>query len=133
MSAVLHGIVAFPITPFATAGGIDDYALTLVTENLLRSTPASVSFLGSTGESAYLTEDEWRHTAKTGVQIVAGRVPVTIGICELTTSSAVAKARYAASVGADMLMVLPLSYWKLSDAEIYDYFETIAAELICQS
>ena len=101
-------------------------ALQIATENLLRTQPAAIAFLGSTGESAYLTTDEWQRAALLGVNIVAGRVPVILGISDLVTSVAVAKAKYAKHIGADMLMVIPVSYWKLSDQEIFDHYSAIA-------
>jgi 4-hydroxy-tetrahydrodipicolinate synthase len=122
----LRGIIAYPITPFRE-GVIDDDALRDVTENLLRSKPAAIAFLGSTGESAYLSEEEWSHVASTGIKAVAGRVPVIAGIAELTTAAAVAKARKAEALGADMLMVIPISYWRLTDDEIFDHFAAVAA------
>lgn len=126
MTSALKGIIAYPVTPFTADGSIDGAALRAVTENLLRSRAAAVAFLGSAGESAYLSEREWREGAKLGVEIVGGRVPVILGISELTTAAAVAKARYAKEIGADMLMVIPVSYWKLTDAEIVDYYREIA-------
>jgi 4-hydroxy-tetrahydrodipicolinate synthase len=124
----LEGIIAYPVTPFLTDGsGIDDNAFRRVTENLLRSTPGAIAFLGSAGESAYLTGEEWRHAARLGVETVARRVPVILGIGELTTAAAVAKARHAKDIGADMLMVIPVSYWKLTEDEIYGHFAAIAA------
>lgn len=124
----LEGIIAYPVTPFRPDGsGVDEKAFRRVTENLLRSKPAAVAFLGSAGESAYLTNEEWRRAAQLGVETVAGRTPVILGIGELTTAAAVAKARYAQDIGADMIMVIPVSYWKLTDTEIYAHFEAIAA------
>ncbi|SFJ99243.1 dihydrodipicolinate synthase family protein [Methylocapsa palsarum] len=124
----LEGIIAYPVTPFRPDGsGIDEQAFRRVTENLLRSHPAAIAFLGSAGESAYLTDDEWRRAAKVGVETVTGRAPVILGVSELTTAAAVSKARYAKEIGADMLMVIPVSYWKLAENEIYSHFEAIAA------
>lgn len=128
MITTLEGIIAYPVTPFLSDGsGIDDEAFRRVTENLLRSTPAAIAFLGSAGESAYLTPEEWRHAARLGVETVARRVPVILGIGELTTAAAVAKARTAKEIGADILMVIPVSYWKLTEDEIYGHFAAIAA------
>ncbi|ATQ69103.1 MULTISPECIES: dihydrodipicolinate synthase family protein [Methylosinus] len=126
MTDTIRGIVAYPVTPFSDEGGIDERAFRRVTENLLRSKPAAVAFLGSAGESAYLTEEEWRHGARLGVETVAGRTPVIVGVAELTTAAAVAKARYASEIGANMLMVIPVSYWKLTEAEIFDHYAAIA-------
>jgi 4-hydroxy-tetrahydrodipicolinate synthase len=123
----LEGIIAYPVTPFLPSGsGIDEKSFRRVTENLLRSNPAAIAFLGSAGESAYLTGEEWRQAAKLGVETVARRVPVILGIGELTTAAAVAKARYAKEIGADMLMVIPVSYWKLTEDEIFAHFAAIA-------
>jgi 4-hydroxy-tetrahydrodipicolinate synthase len=124
----IKGIIAYPITPFNADGtGIDELRFKRVAESLLADAPAAIAFLGSAGESAYLSGDEWRECALLGVQTVAGRTPVILGISELTTAAAIAKARYAEEIGADMLMVIPVSYWKLSDAEIYDHYRAIAA------
>ena len=124
----LKGIIAYPVTPFTNDGfGINENALVSVTENLLQSNPVGVAFLGSAGESAYLSDEEWKKAAKIGVQTVNGRAKVLLGIGELTTESAIAKARYAEEIGADMLMVIPVSYWKLSDDEIYNHYQNIAA------
>jgi 4-hydroxy-tetrahydrodipicolinate synthase len=123
----LKGIIAYPVTPFrAGQPGIDEDGFRQVTENLLRSSPAAIAYLGSTGESAYLTDEEWQQAAKLGVDAVGGRVPVIVGISELTTAAATQKARYADEVGADMLMVIPVSYWKLAEDEIFDHFAAIA-------
>lgn len=125
--STLEGIIAYPVTPFSRDGsGIDEKTFRRITENLLHSDPAAIAFLGSAGESAYLTNEEWRHAAKLGIETVARRTPVILGISELTTSAAVAKARYAQEIGADMLMLIPISYWTLTEAEIHGHFAAIA-------
>ncbi|MEP1230704.1 MAG: dihydrodipicolinate synthase family protein, partial [Litorimonas sp.] len=124
----INGIIAYPITPFSKDGvGIDEELLVRVTNNLLSDNPAGVAFLGSAGESAYLSNEEWKRAAKVGVETVNKRSKVILGISELTTAAAVSKAQYAKEIGADMLMVLPISYWKLTEAEIFKYFATIAS------
>ncbi|WP_052071792.1 dihydrodipicolinate synthase family protein [Sphingopyxis sp. MWB1] len=124
----LTGIIAYPITPFTPdQRGIDEDALARVTERLLAASPAAIAFLGSTGESAYLSDAEWRQVAQRGVEIVDGRVPVILGISELTTRAAIDKARHAKAMGVDMLMIIPISYWKLSDEEIFAHYQAIAS------
>lgn len=70
----------------------------------------AIAPLGSTGESAYLEWDEWCLVAKTSIESINKRVPVIIGISELTTDQAINKAQVAQSYGADALMVIPVSY-----------------------
>lgn len=124
----LKGIIAYPVTPFLPNGAdIDEAAFRAVISALLETAPAAVAILGSAGESAYLREDEWQRAVEVGVETVAGAVPLIVGIGELTTAAAVAKARFAEQAGADMLMVIPVSYWKLTEAEIVEHYTAIAA------
>lgn len=126
----LTGIIAYPITPFAATGkGIDLAVLEQTLNRLIDSDCDAIAPLGSTGESAYLDWDEWYAVAKHTVDMVNKRVPVVIGISELTTDMAIKKAQTAAALGADAIMVIPVSYWKLSDAEIYDYYQSIAESM----
>lgn len=121
------GIIAYAVTPFsAEDNALDLEAFKLVSDYLLATRPEAISFLGSTGESAYLSEEEWQAVAQQGVSFVAKRIPVIIGISELTTAAAIRKARYAEQIGADALMIIPISYWQLSEKEIFAYFATIA-------
>lgn len=121
------GIVAYAVTPFSQCdNSLDLEAFDEVTDRLLLTAPSAISFLGSTGESAYLSEEEWQLVALKGVQKVAHHIPVIIGIGELTTSAAIRKAQYAEKIGGDALMIIPISYWKLSDQEIFDYYAAIA-------
>lgn len=124
----LSGIIAYPITPFAADGsGINLPVLTRSLELLLDSGSHAIAPLGSTGESAYLSEEEWQQVAEHTVTTVAGRVPVVVGLSELTTEDAIKRAKFAESIGADAIMVIPVSYWKLTDAEIHAYYREIAA------
>lgn len=123
----LNGIIAYPITPFHADGTAPDLPkLGQTIELLLAQGCDAIAPLGSTGESAYLSLDEWQQVARHSVQVVAKRVPVIVGISELTTAQALSKARFAADIGADALMVIPVSYWKLSDEEILSYYQAIA-------
>ena len=126
-TSTLSGIIAYPVTPFTeTDGEIDLPTLGIVIDDLINSGADAIAALGSAGEGAYLDELEWQQVASYSVEKVAGRVPVVIGISELTTANAVARARFAEDIGADVIMVAPLSYYKLSEAEIYQHYATIS-------
>lgn len=125
MKKKFEGIIAYPVTPFQANGAIDTDLLKQLIERLIDSGVHAIAPLGSTGESAYLSDAEWDLAARTAVAAVAGRVPSIIGIAELTTHGAIRRARYAESIGADAVMVLPVSYWKLTDAEIIAHYAAI--------
>ncbi|MFB9364744.1 dihydrodipicolinate synthase family protein [Kitasatospora albolonga] len=123
----LDGIIAYPVTPFAAGDGtVDTDRLAALTDRLVRSGCHAVAPLGSTGESAYLSDQEWYAAAEASVAAVAGRVPTVVGIADLTTRSAVERARFAERAGADVVMVLPLSYWRLDEREVVRHFTAVA-------
>lgn len=126
MPATIQGIVAYPVTPFTPEGRIAEAPLKQMLDRLVATGAHAIAPLGSTGESAYLTDDEWEQVAELSVRHVARRVPTIVGISDLTTANAVRRARFAQSVGADAVMVLPVSYWKLSEGEIAQYYRDIA-------
>ena len=125
----IHGIIAYPITPFGRDGGVDTATLTTLLEKLIGAGVHAIAPLGSTGEAAYLTEDEFDSVVDTTVNIVGRRVPVIVGASDLTTANTVRRARYAQHAGADAVMILPVSYWKLSTREIAQHYATVAAAL----
>ena len=126
---VIHGIIAYPITPFGRDGGVDSATLTTLLEKLIGAGVHAIAPLGSTGEAAYLTEDEFDSVVDTTVNTVGHRVPVIVGASDLTTANTVRRARYAQHAGADAVMILPVSYWKLSTREIAQHYATVAAAL----
>ncbi|GHH75779.1 dihydrodipicolinate synthase family protein [Kitasatospora indigofera] len=124
---VLEGIIAYPVTPFSAADGrVDTDRLAALVDRLVRAGCHAVAPLGSTGESAYLEDEEWYEAAEASVAAVGGRVPAVVGIADLTTRSAVRRARFAERAGADVVMVLPLSYWKLDEREVSRHFTAVA-------
>mgnify|MGYP000323576895 FL=1 len=123
----LKGIIAYPVTPFTeTDAEIDLPTLGIVIDELIKSGADAIAALGSAGEGAYLNEQEWQRVATYSVEHIAGRVPVVIGVSELTTANAVTRARFSGAIGADAIMVAPLSYYKLSEVEIYQHYAAIS-------
>ena len=125
----IHGIIAYPITPFGSDGGVDTATLAALIEKLVAAGVHAIAPLGSTGEAAYLTETEFDSVVDTTVSTVDHRVPVIVGASDLTTANTVRRARYAQTAGADAVMILPVSYWKLSAREIAQHYATVAAAL----
>lgn len=125
MTKKFEGIIAYPVTPFNADGGVDIAMLKQLIGRLIDSGVHAIAPLGSTGESAYLSDEEWEAAARASLEAVAGRVPTVVGISELTTLGAIRRARFAERAGADAVMVLPVSYWKLTEAEIIAHYAAI--------
>ena len=109
-SPSIHGIIAYPVTPFTADGdGIDTGKLAALVDRLVTDGAHAIAPLGSTGESAYLTEPEFDTVVDITVDVVDGRVPVIVGASDLTTANTIRRARHAQRAGADALMILPVS------------------------
>jgi len=123
----LTGIIGYPVTPFSNDGSsVELDELGSVLDILLEAKVDAIAALGSAGEAAYLSETEWQQVAEYTVKRVSGKVPVVIGIAELTTTQAIKRAKYADKIGADMIMVSPFSYYKLNEDELFLHYETIS-------
>ncbi|MCG7609431.1 MULTISPECIES: dihydrodipicolinate synthase family protein [Mycobacterium] len=128
-STEIHGILAYPVTPFADDQRIETDKLAALVDRLVTDRAHGIVPLGSTGESAYLAEAEFDAVVDTTIGVVDGRVPVVIGASDLTTANTIRRARYAQRAGADAVMVLPISYWKLSEREIAQHYAAIGAAI----
>ena len=122
----IHGIVAYPVTPFDEDDSPDLATLRRLVDRLVETGADAIAPLGSTGESAYLGNDEWNRVAETAVHATAGQVPSVVGISDLTTAGAVRRAIAAAQYGAQAVMVLPVSYWPLTERELTEHFAAVA-------
>ncbi|WP_130901422.1 dihydrodipicolinate synthase family protein [Pseudomonas sp. Sample_23] len=126
MSSSIHGIIGYTITPFTKDGiSLDLPALAQSIDRLIDGGVHAIAPLGSTGEGAYLSDHEWQEVAEFSMAYINKRVPVIVSVSDLTTAKAIQRARFAESRGADAVMVLPTSYWKLSEKEILQHYQAI--------
>jgi 4-hydroxy-tetrahydrodipicolinate synthase len=128
-SVPFRGIIAYPITPFTADNAVDLPTYRHLVERLVASGSHGIAPLGSTGVLPYLTDDERDAVTEATLQQVAGRVPVLVGVSHLTTAGVVRHARFAEQAGAAAVMVIPMSYWKLTDDEIFQHFDRVASAI----
>ncbi len=82
-----------------------------------------VALFGSTGAVGSFA------AAEALVYHVAGRVPVMIGTGAITTAEAIRLSRHADEIGADAILVVPITYWLLTDDEILAHYRAIAGSV----
>lgn len=63
------------------------------------------------------------------IQQTAGRVPTLVGVSNLTTDKTVYHAQFAEKAGASAVMIIPMSYWKLTDDEIVQHYDKVASSI----
>jgi 4-hydroxy-tetrahydrodipicolinate synthase len=125
----LKGIIAYPITPFAFDGTVDIAKYRLLLERMLAAGVHAVAPLGSAGVLPYLSDQEREAIVVATMEQVGGRVPVMIGVSSLTTERVVHHARFAEKNGAAAVMIIPMSYWKLTEAEILAHYDTVGSAI----
>lgn len=123
------GIIAYPITPFNENEKVDIPLFKKLVERLVIAGSHGVAPLGSTGVLPYLTDAEKEAITEATIQQVGGRVPTLVGVSNLTTERTVYHARFAEKAGATAVMIIPMSYWKLTDDEIVKHYDTVASRI----
>jgi len=123
---LFRGLSAFPLTPADADGRVDAAAFGQLLARLGAAGVDSVTVLGSTGTFMYLRREERRRAVETAVERLNGRAPVIAGVGALRTDDAVALAQDARAAGADAVLLAPVSYTPLTDAEVYEHFATVA-------
>ncbi|CAN7198353.1 dihydrodipicolinate synthase family protein [Caulobacter sp. LjRoot300] len=120
------GVFPAATTQFKTDLSIDIDASQQVLDALVRDGVHGLVVLGTCGENNSLEADEKRRALQAAVEVVAGRVPIIVGVSELTTSRAALFAKDAETLGADALMVLPAMVYVPTEAELEAHFRTVA-------
>jgi len=123
------GIIAYPITPFDENENVDLPLFKTLVERLVVSGSHGIAPLGSTGVLPYLTDREKEAITEATIQQVAGRVPTLVGVSNLTTERTVYHAKFAEKAGATAIMIIPMSYWKLTDDEIVKHYDAVASKI----
>ncbi|PYE84314.1 dihydrodipicolinate synthase family protein [Pseudoroseicyclus aestuarii] len=129
MSAPLSmfcGLSAFPLTPADAEGRLQPDALAALIERLCAAGVDSIGLLGSTGGYPYLTREVRREAVRVAVEVAGGRAPVIVGVGALRTDAAQALARDAEAEGASGVLLAPVSYQPLTEAEVAQLVESVA-------
>ena len=123
---MFNGLSAFPLTPM-NGESVDLDAVAKLVTRAAQAGVDSLGVLGSTGNYAYLSRDERRAVLETSVNAADG-VPVLAGIGALRTRDVLVLAADAQAAGASALLLAPVSYQQLTDAEVFGLYEDVAAE-----
>lgn len=121
----LRGVIAFPVTPFASDLSLDIPGLRQNLLTLVQHPLAAVVAAGGTGEIYSLTPDEHVQVVKATVEEVRGKFPVIAGV-GFNQAIGMAMARASQEAGADALLALPPYYPNADEEALADYYAAIA-------
>lgn len=124
-----RGVVPPVATPLNTDGSVDHASLGALVEHLIGAGVDGLFALGSTGETAYFTDDQRVQIVETIVRTTAGRVPIIAGAIELTAPRIIEVARRLTAAGVDAIVTTAPLYTLNSVTEIADHFRAVAAAI----
>jgi len=123
---MIQGSIVALVTPMKADGTVDGDSLKKLVEfHIDQGTDALVA-VGTTGESATLSETEHCQVIKQVVAQVDGRIPVIAGTGANSTSEAIDLTRKAKDAGADACLLVTPYYNKPTQEGLYQHFKTIA-------
>src|SRR5258706_7599601 len=122
----LHGVIAFPVTPFNK-----DLSLNLdgLRKNLQALSPhplCAIVAAGGTGELYSLTPTEHLQVVKATVETIQNKIPVLAAV-GFNPHIAADLAKASAAAGAGGILAFPAYYPQPDDEGIVDYYKSIAA------
>src|SRR4051812_13084792 len=122
----LHGCIPILVTPFADDGSLDLASLEREIEWVLAEGASGVACVAIANEGYKLTETERDAVITATVDRVGGRAPVVASADGPGEEPAIDRARRAAALGADTLMVLPPYFVKPGPDALMSYYDRIA-------
>ena len=123
---MIQGSIVALVTPMYENGAIDKESLEkLVQYHINQGTDALVA-VGTTGESATLSENEHCEVIKTVVDYVSGRIPVIAGTGSNSTIEAINLTHKAQQAGVDACLIVTPYYNKPTQEGLYLHYKAIA-------
>jgi len=124
-----RGIIPPMATPLRARDELDVPGLERLIEHMLAGGVHGLFVLGTTGEAPGLSYRLRRELIERTCRLVAGRVPVLVGVTDTSMVEALGLARVSQENGVNALVVAPPYYYPNSQPELTEYIEHLAAEL----
>ncbi|MGI9372889.1 MAG: dihydrodipicolinate synthase family protein [Hyphomicrobiales bacterium] len=124
--ADFKGVFPYLISPIDAAGQVKCEVLAKLVDDLVVAGVHGLTPLGSTGEFAYLNEQQRTDVVRTTIEAAKKRVPVVAGVASTSTADAVNQAKEYEKLGADGILAILEAYFPVSDQGVESYFTAIA-------
>jgi len=124
---MFHGSMVALVTPMFEDGSVDYNSLSQLLEFHIEAGTDAIVSVGTTGESATLSEKEHCEVVRQTAAIVNGRIPVIAGTGSNSTQEAIQLSECAMNAGADGLLLVTPYYNKPTQAGLIAHYRAIAA------
>ncbi len=119
------GVIPAFLTPFDKNGMYDEKRAKPMIDWQISKGIGGLYLLGSTGYGPTLDISERMQALESQMKLIDGRVPVVAHIAAVSSRDTIKLAKHAQSLCCAAVSAVPSYFYKLKDAEIFDYYAAI--------
>lgn len=129
----IQGSIVAIVTPFNQDGSVNFSKLGELVDWQIQNGTDGIVALGTTGESATMTDEEDDAVCEYVIKRVNGRIPVIVGSGSNCTASMLDKSLRYQAMGAQGLLIISPYYNKTNEEGMYRHFATVvdAVDIPC--
>ena len=116
------------VTPLNGRDGLDHPGLERLISNQIEAGVAGLFVLGTTGEGPSLSYRLRYELVERTCELVAGRIPVLVGVTDTSIEEALELSRFAQGVGARAIVAAPPYYFSVGQIEVGNFLFGIAEQ-----
>lgn len=124
----MKGVYNIMVTPFDGNDRIDEQSLRRVVDFQIEKGAHGLTILGLLGEGQKLSDAERDFVVETVMDQVNGRIPVVVTASHQSPSVVIERAKKAADVGAEGVMIAPPTLLRNMDA-VAQFYKTVSNEI----
>lgn len=121
----IQGSIVAIVTPFNQDGSVNFSKLGELVDWQIQNGTDGIVALGTTGESATMTDEEDNAVCEYVLKRVNGRIPVIVGSGSNCTASMLEKSLRYQAMGAQGLLIISPYYNKTNEEGMYRHFATV--------
>lgn len=125
----LAGIVPPLITPLSGRDELDRAGAERLIERVIQGGVHGIFLLGTTGEAPSLSYRLRREWIDLACRLVAGRVPVVVGVTDTAFVETVELSKHAANAGAKAVVLSTPYYFPAGQTELIGYIQNLVPQL----
>ena len=122
----IRGVIPPMVTPLVDNDHLDETGLERLVEHVLAGGVHGLFLLGTTGEAPDLPYEVRRRLVRRTSEIVAGRVPILVGVTDTVFTESLKLADFAKECGAEGIVAAPPYYFAAGQPELVDYYTRLA-------
>lgn len=126
-SQILGGVIPPITTPYTKKGNVDIESLERLVRFEVNAGVHAIFALGTGGEGPYQTEDQQHEILATVTRVVAGKIPVLVGVSDVGTRKVLRNMALASQYPIDGIVSTPAFYGSVASNETEFHFRAIAA------